>query len=88
MFETINTDSNPWPYIIWAQGYIVYLIMVICCNKTRKYLSNIKSHSEYETIYYNVKNTPGHFVFHVQCYHYEDRVSHHTVRDSNGNTRT
>lgn len=56
--------------LIWAQGYLIYVVMAICCNNTRNYLSNIKSHEEYETIYYNVKQAGGYFVFHIECYHY------------------
>jgi|JI6StandDraft_1071083.scaffolds.fasta_scaffold13094_8 hypothetical protein len=88
-FET-NTDASLdyIPYIIWGQGYLIYLIMAICCNKTRNYLANIKSCNEYEKIYYDVKQAGGYFVFHVECYHYEMRITHHTVRDKEGRTRT
>ena len=58
------------------------------CNKTRKYLSNIQRSTEYERIYYSVTQASGHFVFHVECYHYETRVTYHTMTDKDGNTYT
>lgn len=61
--------------------------MVTCCNKTLRYLSNVNSHQFYEDVYYKVKNAPGYFVFHVQCYHYEDRIEYVSVTDANGNKR-
>jgi hypothetical protein len=57
--------QNAWPYVIWGQGYLVYLIMAICCNKTRKYLENMTSRAEYETVYYDIKKTSAYFVFSV-----------------------
>lgn len=61
--------------------------MAICCNKTRKYLSQVKSFAEYESVYYAVVREPGFFNFHVTCYHFETRITYVSVTDSNGNTR-
>jgi hypothetical protein len=89
MLMTLNEDSDIGyvPYIILAQGYIVYLSMATCCNKTRKYLSMVKSLAEYESVYYKFIREPGFFNFHVTCYHYETRITYVSVRDQNGNTR-
>lgn len=65
-----DPSINYVPFIILGQGYLIYFIMAICCNKTRSYLSNIKSSLEYEQVFYAVKQSKAHFVFHIECYHY------------------
>ena len=68
-------------------GYILYLIMAVCCNKTGTYLRNSKSFQEYEEFYYKLRDSRAYFRFDVQCYHFETHVHHNQSTDANGNTQ-
>lgn len=72
---------------ICVGSYLLYLIVGLCCNPLREYLSNIDRGENFETYYQQVRAMIGRFRFHAECYHYEIRHHTRTVRDANGNTR-
>lgn len=72
---------------ICAGIYAFYLILAMCCNSLLSYLNKIEHGNRFRDEYHRIQNLSGHFVFSVECYHYETRHHTRTVSDGNGGTR-
>lgn len=73
---------------ICAGIYIFYLILAMCCNSLLTYLNQIEHGARFREEYHRVQKLVGHFLFSVECYHYETRHHTRTVSDGNGGTKT
>ena len=48
---------------VMVGGFLIYLILSICCSDIRSYISNIKAFSDYKKTFDNMVQGRGYFVF-------------------------
>ena len=63
--ENFNTGLG-----IVIAGYLIYLIIAICCSDIRGYISNLKKFDDYKKTYDTMVAGRGYFHFWIECYHY------------------
>lgn len=81
LVQAFPTSPVVGPAMIIAQGYLIYIIVAICCSESRKYIMNVKPYTEYQNTYNGMVQGKPYFQFYITCYHYETR------RDSKGRSR-